>query len=69
MADDGAAYRFRRLDIRLTGGFFDMLAKCLSRVVVAAAAVAMLASVAHAERGGDGHLKILYWQAVSTLNP
>ena len=46
-----------------------MLAKCLSRVVVAAAAVAMLASVAHAERGGDGHLKILYWQAVSTLNP
>ena len=46
-----------------------MLAKGLSRAVVAAAAVALLAGVAHAERGGDGHLKILYWQAVSTLNP
>ena len=46
-----------------------MLAQCVSRAVVAAAAVALLAGVAHAERGGDGHLKILYWQAVSTLNP
>ena len=29
----------------------------------------MLASAAHAERGRDGDLKILYWQAVSTINP
>ncbi|NTJ04271.1 peptide ABC transporter substrate-binding protein [Agrobacterium rhizogenes] len=33
------------------------------------AAFAMAGSAAHAERGSDGELKILFWQAVSTLNP
>lgn len=33
------------------------------------AALAMAGSAAHAERGSDGELKILFWQAVSTLNP
>ena len=33
------------------------------------AALAVSGSVAHAERGMDGELKILFWQAVSTLNP
>ena len=46
-----------------------MLGQCLSRVAIALAAVALLAGVAHAEQGRDGHLKILYWQAVSTVNP
>ncbi|WP_424941807.1 peptide ABC transporter substrate-binding protein [Aliiroseovarius crassostreae] len=34
-----------------------------------AAWLALGALAAHAERGGSGHLNILYWQAVSTLNP
>ncbi len=34
-----------------------------------AAALASFGSVAHAARGTDGDLKILFWQAVSTLNP
>ncbi len=33
------------------------------------AVLSMAASAAHAERGTDGDLKILFWQAVSTLNP
>ncbi|MFF2323848.1 peptide ABC transporter substrate-binding protein [Agrobacterium sp. NPDC058088] len=33
------------------------------------AAMALAGSAAHAERGSDGELKILFWQAVSTLNP
>lgn len=33
------------------------------------AALAFAAPAAHAERGTDGDLKILFWQAVSTLNP
>ncbi|MFK0385516.1 peptide ABC transporter substrate-binding protein [Agrobacterium sp. NPDC090273] len=33
------------------------------------AALALAGSAAHAERGSDGELKILFWQAVSTLNP
>lgn len=33
------------------------------------AALAFAGSAAHAERGSDGELKILFWQAVSTLNP
>ncbi|KGD94970.1 peptide ABC transporter substrate-binding protein [Rhizobium sp. YS-1r] len=33
------------------------------------AALAFAGSAAHAERGTDGDLKILFWQAVSTLNP
>jgi peptide/nickel transport system substrate-binding protein len=34
-----------------------------------AAALAIGATAAHAERGSDGELKILFWQAVSTMNP
>lgn len=34
-----------------------------------AAALALGAASAQAERGSDGHLNILYWQAVSILNP
>jgi peptide/nickel transport system substrate-binding protein len=33
------------------------------------AALAFAGSAAHAERGSDGDLKIIFWQAVSTLNP
>jgi len=33
------------------------------------AAIAMLAVPALAERGGDGQLNIIYWQAPSTMNP
>ncbi len=33
------------------------------------AAMALQGPAAHAERGSDGELKILFWQAVSTLNP
>ena len=35
----------------------------------ACAALALLATPAAAERGADGELRILYWQAASTLNP
>ncbi len=35
----------------------------------AAAAVALSACAARAERGADGHLNIIYWQAASILNP
>ena len=38
-------------------------------LVMAAAAVVSLAAAAHAERGSDGQVKILYWQAPSILNP
>jgi peptide/nickel transport system substrate-binding protein len=38
--------------------------------LIAAVAVAvMVSSTAHAQRGSDGHLNILYWQAASTVNP
>ena len=33
------------------------------------ACLALSTSLAHAERGADGELKILFWQAVSTMNP
>jgi peptide/nickel transport system substrate-binding protein len=36
---------------------------------MATAAAALLASTAMAERGSDGNLNIIYWQAVSILNP
>lgn len=32
-------------------------------------AIAALPMAAHAERGSDGEVRILYWQAASTLNP
>ena len=38
-------------------------------VLIPMAAALLFASAAHAERGGDGQLKILYWQAPSILNP
>ena len=37
--------------------------------LIAAVAAAMVSSAAHAQRGSDGHLNILYWQASSTVNP
>ncbi len=39
------------------------------RFLAAASALAMLAGPAVAERGADGELKIIYWQAPSTMNP
>ena len=41
----------------------------LRTVTLAAAAVLTLASTAGADRGTDGELKMLYWQAPSILNP
>ena len=37
--------------------------------LLAATAAALCASAAHAERGSDGQLNILYWQAVSIMTP
>ena len=38
--------------------------------LMAAVAVAtMMSTSAHAKRGHDGHLQILYWQAASSMNP
>ncbi|MDT8343306.1 MAG: peptide ABC transporter substrate-binding protein [Thermohalobaculum sp.] len=42
----------------------------LRRLLVASAAFAALtAPAAHAQRGADGQLNIIYWQAPSTMNP
>ncbi len=41
----------------------------LKSALLGAAAVLALAPMAHAERGADGNVNILYWQAVSTMNP
>ena len=41
----------------------------LSGLAIVVLGAAMLADAAHADRGRDGGLRILYWQAVSTLNP
>ena len=41
----------------------------LRTVALAAAAALTLASTAGADRGTDGELKMLYWQAPSILNP
>ena len=38
-------------------------------LIAVVAAAAMVSSTASAQRGGDGHLNILYWQASSTVNP
>ena len=38
-------------------------------LIAAVAVTAMVSTAAHAERGRDGHLNILYWQAASTVNP
>jgi peptide/nickel transport system substrate-binding protein len=42
--------------------------KTRTALLGAAAAVAM-APAAFAERGSDGHVNIIYWQAPSILNP
>lgn len=39
------------------------------QMLMGAAAVALSASAAHAERGSDGQVNILYWQAVSIMTP
>ena len=41
----------------------------IGTLLATAAAAAMFAGAAHAERGADGEVKILYWQAPSTQNP
>ena len=40
-----------------------------SSLIAAVAVAAMVTSTAHAQRGRDGHLNIVYWQAPSTVNP
>jgi peptide/nickel transport system substrate-binding protein len=40
-----------------------------TKVMALGAATALLASTAVAERGTDGQVNILFWQAVSTMNP
>lgn len=41
----------------------------LKTALLGAACAFALAPAAHAERGADGHVNVLYWQAPSTLNP
>ncbi len=41
----------------------------LKTVLLGAAAAFALAPAAYAERGADGHVNVIYWQAPSTLNP
>lgn len=41
----------------------------LKQLMLGAAALSMMAPAAMAERGTDGQLNIIYWQAPSTLNP
>ncbi len=41
----------------------------LRNILMGAAAGALCAASAHAERGSDGQLNILYWQAVSIMTP
>ena len=41
----------------------------LRDLLLGAAAGALCASAAQAERGSDGQLNILYWQAISIMNP
>ena len=38
-------------------------------LIAAVAVAAMVSTTAYAQRGRDGHLNILYWQASSTVNP
>jgi len=38
-------------------------------IIASAIAASMASGVANAERGGDGQLNIIYWQAASILNP
>ena len=41
----------------------------LKTTLLGAAALVALAPAAFAERGADGHVNIIYWQAPSILNP
>lgn len=41
----------------------------LRHMLTGAAALALLAPAAHAERGSDGQVNVLYWQAVSIMTP
>jgi peptide/nickel transport system substrate-binding protein len=43
--------------------------KNITTLIAALAVTAMVSSAAHAQRGRDGHLNILYWQAASSMNP
>ncbi len=40
-----------------------------AKLAAGAAALALLAPAAQAERGSDGQINIIYWQAVSIMNP
>jgi peptide/nickel transport system substrate-binding protein len=40
-----------------------------TRMLMGATALALTAGAAQAERGSDGEVRILYWQAVSIMNP
>ena len=43
--------------------------KLTTLLACTAAAMAVTAGAANAERGSDGNLNVLYWQAMSILNP
>lgn len=43
--------------------------RAMKTILVATAATAALATVAWAERGADGNVNVIYWQAPSILNP
>ena len=43
--------------------------RTLKSLLLGTAAIALSAAAAHAERGSDGHVNIIYWQAPSILNP
>ena len=41
----------------------------LKSFIIGTAAALSVASMAIADRGSDGHVNIIYWQAPSILNP
>lgn len=41
----------------------------LKTTLLGAAAILSMAGAAYADRGSDGHVNVLYWQAPSILNP
>jgi peptide/nickel transport system substrate-binding protein len=43
--------------------------KAFRSLLIGTAAATMLATAAYADRGSDGHVNIIYWQAPSILNP
>ena len=43
--------------------------KRFGTMLATTAIAALTATTALAERGSDGHLNIIYWQAASILNP